>query len=87
MPTDIEQELERTTRLRGFRYGLHDFEALLWGAGYLKKHNDHTEANYLKAKAIKHKSFDINHDTVTALNQTFIGGSLGKGQDLECQVR
>jgi uncharacterized protein Yka (UPF0111/DUF47 family) len=35
--------------------------------------NEHmTEANYLKAKTIKHKSFDINHDTVTALNQTFI---------------
>ncbi len=35
--------------------------------------NEHmTEASYVKAKAIKHKSFDINHQTVTALNQTFI---------------
>ena len=25
MAPDLEQELERTTALRGFRYGLHDF--------------------------------------------------------------
>lgn len=35
--------------------------------------NEHmNEANLLKAKEIKHKSFDITHETVTALNQTFI---------------
>lgn len=35
--------------------------------------NEHmNEANYLKAQAIKHKSFDITHETVAALNQTFI---------------
>ena len=35
--------------------------------------NEHmNEANYLKAQTIKHKSFDITHETVTALNQTFI---------------
>jgi uncharacterized protein len=31
-----------------------------------------SEAYYLKAKTIKHKSADITHQTVTALNQTFI---------------
>lgn len=31
-----------------------------------------SEAYYLKAKTIKHKSADIAHATVTALNQTFI---------------
>lgn len=30
------------------------------------------EAYYLKAKAIKHKSLDLTHQTVAALNQTFI---------------
>lgn len=35
--------------------------------------NEHmNEANYIKAQAIKHKSFDITRDTVTALDQTFI---------------
>ena len=59
MPTDIEKELERTTRLRGFRYGLHDFEALLWGAEYLKKHNDHTEANYLRKGLLDRKAKEM----------------------------
>ena len=27
MSSDVERELERTTALRGFRYGLHDFVA------------------------------------------------------------
>ena len=48
MSTDMEKELERTTALRGFRYGLHDFVAHLGGAEALKRHNDNTEANYLK---------------------------------------
>lgn len=30
------------------------------------------EAYYLKAKSIKHKSLDLTHQTVAALNQTFI---------------
>ena len=48
MSSDVERELERTTALRGFRYGLHDFVALYKGAEALKSHNDNTEANYLK---------------------------------------
>ena len=59
MANDIEQELERTTRMRNFRYGLHDFEAQLWGADYLKKHNDHTEANYLKKGLIDRKTKEM----------------------------
>ena len=47
MSSDVERELERTTALRGFRYGLHDFVALYKGAEALKSHNDNTEANYL----------------------------------------
>ena len=59
MSADIDEELERTTRLRGFRYGLHDFEAHLWGAEYLKKHNDNTEANYLKMGLLDRKAKEM----------------------------
>ena len=45
MSTDLDRELERTTALRGFRYGLHDFVAALGGVEALKRHNDNTEAN------------------------------------------
>jgi hypothetical protein len=38
MATDLERELERTTALRGFRYGLHDFVAAVGGAEALKPH-------------------------------------------------
>ena len=47
MTTEKEQELERVTRLRGFRYGLHDFLAEL-DVNALKAVNDGVEANYLK---------------------------------------
>ena len=47
MSTDKERELERTTQLRGFRYGLHDFVAEVHGVEALKKHNDAIEAEYL----------------------------------------
>jgi alkylhydroperoxidase/carboxymuconolactone decarboxylase family protein YurZ len=40
-----QAELERTTRLRGFRYGLHDFEAEVDLDG-LRRRNDHVERNY-----------------------------------------
>ena len=59
MATDIENELERTTRLRGFRYGLHDFIAQLWGAETLKKHNDNTESNYLKKGLLDRKAKEM----------------------------
>lgn len=51
MATDKEAELERTTRLRGFRYGLHDFWAEL-DLDALKATNDRVEAGYLKESSL-----------------------------------
>lgn len=59
MPTDLEKELERTTALRGFRYGLHDFVAAVGGVAALKRHNDNTEANYLKQKLLDRKTKEL----------------------------
>jgi alkylhydroperoxidase/carboxymuconolactone decarboxylase family protein YurZ len=44
MSTELEKELERGTQIRGFRFGLHDFEAHMNGVEALKKRNDHVEA-------------------------------------------
>ncbi len=51
MTTDKELELERVTRLRGFRYGLHDFLAEL-DVNALKAVNDSVEANYLNESSL-----------------------------------
>jgi alkylhydroperoxidase/carboxymuconolactone decarboxylase family protein YurZ len=59
MATDMEQELKRTTALRGFRFGLHDFVAQTKGADELKKHNDATEANYLKKGLLDKKTKEL----------------------------
>ena len=59
MAIDMEQELKRTTALRGFRFGLHDFVAKTKGADALKKHNDATEANYLKPGLLDRKTKDL----------------------------
>ena len=59
MATDLQQELKRTTALRGFRFGLHDFVAALKGPDALKKHNDATEANYLKKGLIDRKTKEL----------------------------
>ncbi len=59
MSTDMERELERTTALRGFRYGLHDFVAHVGGAEALKKHNDNTEGNYQKEGPIDLKTKEL----------------------------
>ena len=59
MSTDMERELERTTAIRGFRYGLHDFVAHFGGPEALKKHNDNTEANYLKEGLIDRKTKEL----------------------------
>ena len=59
MPPDLDKELERTTALRGFRYGLHDFVGQLKGAEALKEHNDHTEANYLKPGLLDRKTKEL----------------------------
>jgi len=59
MATDLERELERTTALRGFRYGLHDFVAAVGGAEALKRHNDNTQATYLKQGLLDRKTKEL----------------------------
>jgi alkylhydroperoxidase/carboxymuconolactone decarboxylase family protein YurZ len=58
MSTDKESELERVTRLRGFRYGLHDFLAEL-DVDALKAVNDHVEANYLNESLLDRKTKEL----------------------------
>ena len=59
MAVDMQQELKRTTDLRGFRFGLHDFVAQLKGPEALKKHNDATEQNYLKKGLLDRKTKEL----------------------------
>jgi len=59
MSTDMDRELERTTELRGFRYGLHDFIAQVHGVEALKKHNDALEASYLKKGLLDRKTKEL----------------------------
>jgi alkylhydroperoxidase/carboxymuconolactone decarboxylase family protein YurZ len=58
MSTDKESELERVTRLRGFRFGLHDFLAEL-DVEALKAVNDHVEANYLNESLLDRKTKEL----------------------------
>ena len=58
MTTRKERELERVTRLRGFRYGLHDFLAEL-DLNALKEVNDHVEATYLKEGMLDRKTKEL----------------------------
>jgi alkylhydroperoxidase/carboxymuconolactone decarboxylase family protein YurZ len=55
----LDQELERTTQMRGFRYGLHDFVGAVGGAETLKRHNDNTHRNYLKESKIDRKTKEL----------------------------
>src|SRR6185295_7319356 len=59
MASEMERELERTTELRGFRYGLHDFIAQVRGVDALKRHNDDMEANYLKKGLVDRKTKEL----------------------------
>ena len=59
MAPELERELERTTALRGFRYGLHDFVAAVGGPEALKRHNDNTQATYLKQGLIDRKTKEL----------------------------
>lgn len=59
MASEMERELERTTALRGFRYGLHDFIAQVRGVDVLKKHNDEMEATYLNKSLIDRKTKEL----------------------------
>ncbi|MBM3943333.1 MAG: carboxymuconolactone decarboxylase family protein [SAR202 cluster bacterium] len=56
---ELDKELERTTRIRGFRYGLHDFVGAVGGADALRRHNDNTERNYLKEAKIDRKTKEL----------------------------
>ena len=58
MTTEKEAELERVTRLRGFRYGLHDFLAEL-DVNALKELNDHVEATYLNPSILDRKTKEL----------------------------
>jgi alkylhydroperoxidase/carboxymuconolactone decarboxylase family protein YurZ len=58
MALEKEQELERVTRLRGFRYGLHDFLAEVDLAA-LKKINDKVEAEYINAPLLDRKTKEL----------------------------
>lgn len=58
MSTDKASELERVTRLRGFRFGLHDFLAEL-DVEALKKVNDQVEANYLNESLLDRKTKEL----------------------------
>jgi alkylhydroperoxidase/carboxymuconolactone decarboxylase family protein YurZ len=59
MASDLEQELERAIRLRGYRYGIHDFTAHLKGVDVLRAENDHFEANYLKKGLLDRKMKEL----------------------------
>ena len=58
MTTGKEAELERTTRLRGFRYGLHDFLAEL-DLHALKAVNDHVEADYVNESLLDRRTKEL----------------------------
>ena len=58
MATQKEAELERVTRLRGFRYGIHDFFAEL-DVNALKAVNDDVEAHYLKQGLLDRKTKEL----------------------------
>src|SRR5207244_8437924 len=53
-----EAELARTTRLRGFRYGLHDFLAAL-DLNALKAVNDHVEADYVNESLLDRRTKEL----------------------------
>src|SRR5687768_12091502 len=59
MTTELEQELERVTQMRGFRYGLHDFVAQVDGVEALRKHNEGREKGYLKKGLIDRKTKEL----------------------------
>ncbi len=58
MSAEKEAELERVTRLRGFRYGLHDFYAD-YDLDALKAVNDHVEANYINTTSLDRKTKEL----------------------------
>jgi alkylhydroperoxidase/carboxymuconolactone decarboxylase family protein YurZ len=58
MTPEQQQELERTTELRGFRYGLHDFFAEV-DLDALRRSNDEAEASYLSPSLIDRRTKEL----------------------------
>lgn len=58
MTPEQERELERTTTLRGFRYGVHDFLAEV-NLDALKRSNDKVEAEYVKPSLLDRKTKEM----------------------------
>ena len=58
MSAEKEAELERVTRLRGFRYGLHDFYAE-YDLDALKAVNDHVESTYINTTTLDRKTKEL----------------------------
>ena len=58
MDTKREAELERTTRLRGFRYGIHDLMAEL-DLDALRAINDQVEAAYVNKSLLDRKTKEM----------------------------
>ena len=50
MAVDLEQELKRTTELRGFRFGLHDFVAQIKGRRRAQKAQRRDRGQYSVAR-------------------------------------
>src|SRR5215813_6014173 len=70
MATALEKEYKRCVKLRGFRYGIHEFEAGIGGLAALKKWNDSTEQNYLKHESKKVPGVVIDRKTKELLAVT-----------------
>ncbi len=58
MTADKKTELARVTKLRGFRYGLHDFLAEL-DVDALKAVNDHVETEYVRPSLLDRKTKEL----------------------------
>jgi len=79
MASELEQELERTTAMRGFRYGMHEFVAGVGGVEALKRHNEQVEAVYLRESLLDRKTKEL----VLMVAQCASGGP---GTLLQCHM-
>ena len=59
MASELEMELERTTAMRGFRYGMHEFVVGVGGVEALKKHNERVFESYLKESLLDRKTKEL----------------------------
>ena len=58
MTTEKDRVLEETTRIRGFRYGLHDFLAEI-DLDALKAVNEHVASEYIKESLLDRKTKEL----------------------------